>query len=139
MPHEGALIPRASFNHHIVQIPVLNARLIYFPLPLLHSVVSSGLGYVWICSLGLFVNLAPKLNTRMKPTEKTSITKKRKRAQPPPDLVSSEDDSGPQLQDLMDALAIITMCLSATEQMLATATRLAHEVSPSPDQTTGAD
>ena len=39
----------------------------------------------------------------------------------------------------MDALAAIATCLSTTEEMLATATRLAHDVSPPENQTTGAD
>ena len=90
-------------------------------------------------SLGLFSNMAPKLKTRMKPTKKTSITKKRNRAQLPPDLLPSEDESGPQLQDLMDALAIITMHLSAAEETLATATRRTRATPPLPDQAAGSD
>ena len=78
--------------------------------------------------------MAPKLKPQMKPTKKTSITKKRNRAQPPPDLLSSEDESGPQVQDLMDARVIITTHLSA-----ATATRRTHEAPPLPDQATGSD
>ena len=86
-------------------------------------------------SIGLFSNMAPKLKTQMK----TTIPKKRNRVHPPQDLASSEDESGPQLQDLMDALAAIATRLSATEETLSTATRLAHKVSPPENQTTGMD
>ena len=89
-------------------------------------------------SLGLFSNMAPKLKTRMKPTKKTTIPNKRNRAQPPLDLPFSEDESRPQLQDLMDALVAIATCLSAAEETLAKATRLAHISTPE-NQTTGAD
>ena len=54
----------------------------------------------------------------MKPTKKTTIPKKRNRAQPPLDLASSEDESGSQLQDLMDALATIATCLSLWTRIL---------------------
>ena len=59
----------------------------------------------------LFSNMAPKLKTRMRPTKNTTIPKKRNRAQPLPDLTSSEDESGQQLQDLMDAFAAIATCV----------------------------
>ena len=62
-----------------------------------------------------------------------------KRAQLPPDLVSSEDESKPQLQDLMDALATITTHLSAAEERLATASRYTHEAPLLPDQATRSD
>ena len=118
-----------------------------FTLGLFSSCAPTGIQYsvaAWntcvdLFSLGLFSNMAPKFKNWMKPTKKTTIPKKRNRAQLPPNLTSSEDESGPQLQDLMDALPAIATCLSATEEMLAKATRLVHEVSPPKNQTTGAE
>ena len=83
--------------------------------------------------------MAPKVKTRMKPTKKASITKIRKRAQPPPDLVSSEDESRPQLQDLMDALATLTTRVSAAEKKMAITSTPTPEAPPLTDQATRFD
>ena len=90
-------------------------------------------------SLRLFSNMAPKLKTQMKPATKTTIAKERNRTQLPSDLNSYEDESGRQLQDMMDALAIITTHLSIAEEILAKATRLARKVSPPENPTTRVD
>ena len=78
--------------------------------------------------------MAPKLKTWMKPTKKASITKISKRAQPRSDLLSSEDECGPSLRDLMDALGTLTTCLTDAAEKLATASRPTTEAPPLPDQ-----
>ena len=71
----------------------------------------------------------------MKPTKKASITKIRKRAQPP-DLLSSEDESGLNLSDLMDALGTVTTHWIAAQEKLATASRSTPKAPPLPAQAT---
>ena len=104
-----------------------------------YSVFGGELGHsLDLISLGLFSSMAPKLKTRMKPTNKTSTTRIKKRAQPP-DLLSSKDEYGPQLQDLMDALATLTTLLFSTEEKLVTASASTPKAPPLADQATRFD
>ena len=59
--------------------------------------------------------MVPKLKTLMKPTKKGLATRIRKRAQLPPDLLSSEDESEPTLRDMMKTLGTLTTRISATK------------------------
>ena len=80
--------------------------------------------------------MAPKLKTSMKPTKKGLTIKIRKRAQPPPDLLSSEDESEPTLRDVMKALDMLNTYVTATEEKVATSSRLTPVTSPLTEQAT---
>ena len=80
--------------------------------------------------------MAPKLKTWMKPTKKGLTTRIRRIAHRPQDLFSSnagfttEDESEPTLQDVMNALRTLTTRVAATAEKRSTSSRTTSEAPP---------
>ena len=80
--------------------------------------------------------MAHRLKTHTKPAKKGLTTKIRKRALPPPDYLSSEDESEPTLRDVLQALGMLTTRVTATEDKLSASSRPTSEATPSTEQAT---